>query len=92
MNEIERLYRGLFRPIETAKPDSEEYHEAVHQLSDITEKMEEILDGEQKKLWNDYLDATTIATDAYNLAFYRQGMAFGVRLLLELFSIDLGDE
>ena len=92
MNVIERLYRGRFDPIESTRPDSEEYREAIRKLSDINEELPQLLNGEQKKLWDAYQDATTIATDAYNLAFYRQGMAFGVRLLLELFSIDLGDE
>ena len=55
-------------------------------ITTIINKLESQLTGEQRETLAAYKREDAVVTDLYNLEFYRAGVQFGVRLLLEVLS------
>ena len=85
MSEIERIYRGLLHPVDTVKPDSEEFRSAQAASYDLSDRLEQSLSEEQKDMWEGFLDSGSTVHELYALESYRAGVVFGVRLALEIF-------
>ena len=85
MSEIECIYRGLLHPVDTVKPDSEEFRSAQAASYDLSDRLEQSLSEEQKALWEGFLDSGSTVHELYALESYRTGVVFGVRLALEIF-------
>ena len=85
MSEIERIYRGLLHPVDTVKPDSEEFRSAQAASYDLSDKLEQSLSEEQNGLWEGFLDSSSAVHELYALESYRAGIVFGARLALEIF-------
>ena len=86
MNIIDELFSGNIRPAEDPLPSAEEFQTAQKVAFAIEEKLEQTLTADQKADWNAYLNSRITLTDEYCRAFFRKGMVFGMKLMLEVLS------
>lgn len=86
MSLIDDIYNGAYYPSEQVKPDSESFLEHAACAEKLAGQIERLLTAEQREALDAYKSEAAIVTDLYNLAFYRAGVQFGIRLLLEALS------
>ena len=83
MSVIDDIYNGEFYPAEQVKPDSELFRLHSSNMDALAKTLSETLTEEQRGLLDAYKSEWSMVTDLYNLEFYRAGVRFGVRFLLE---------
>ena len=81
---IDEIFSGNIRPAEDPLPTTDSFQTAQKVAFAIEQRVEETLSVEQKLHWNAYLNARMELTDEYCRAFYRKGVIFGIRLMLEV--------
>ena len=85
MSVIDDIYNGVYYPLEQVKPTSEALKEHAASAERFSNKLASQLTGEQRETLAAYKREDAVVTDLYNLEFYRAGVQFGVRLLLEAY-------
>ena len=83
MSLIEDIYNGEYYPAEQVKPDSEAFFEHTARAEELCGQLERLLTAQQREALETYEDEAAIVTDLYNLEFFRSGIRFGIRLILE---------
>ena len=86
MNIIDELFSGNIRPADDPLPSTEEFQTAQKVAFAIEEKLEQTLTADQKADWNAYLNSRITLTDEYCRAFFRKGLVFGRKVMLEVLS------
>ena len=86
MSVIDDIYNGAYYPLEQVKPASEAFKEHVASAERFSNKLESQLTEQQRETLAAYKREDAVVSDLYNLEFYRAGVQFGVRLLLEALS------
>lgn len=81
---IDEIFSGNIRPAEDPLPSTDSFQTAQKVAVAIEQRVEETLTAEQKPHWNAYLNARLVLTDEYCRAFYRKGVIFGIRLMMEV--------
>lgn len=83
MSVIDDIYNGDLYPSEQVTPDSAPFREHSRNAEELSGRLQSALTGEQLGLLEAYKSEAAMVTDLYNLEFYRAGVKFGIRLLLE---------
>lgn len=83
MSVIDAIYNGEYYPSEQVTPDSTIFAEHAANAQRLSGQLEALLSAEQRDALDAYKSEAAVVTDLYNLEFYRAGVQFGVRLLLE---------
>ena len=83
MSVIDDIYNGAYYPSEQVKPDSAAFMEHAAAAERLSRQLECLLSAEQRGVLDEYKSESAMVTDLYNLEFYRAGVKFGIRLLLE---------
>ena len=83
MSVIDDIYNGAYYPAELVKPDSDAFREHLQKAEALSGRLARALDEEQNGILDEFKEESAIVTDLYNLEFYRAGVKFGIRLLLE---------
>lgn len=86
MSVIDDIYNGDLYPSEQVKPDSAAFKEHSGNAEELSHRLRNALAVEQLGILEAYKSEAAMVTDLYNLEFYRAGVKFGVRLLLEALS------
>ena len=86
MSVIDAIYNGEYYPSEQVTPDSAIFAEHAANAQRLSERLEALLSAEQRDALDAYKSEAAVVTDLYNVEFYRAGVQFGVRLLLEALS------
>jgi len=80
---IDDIYNGELYPAEQVKPCSDAFHAHAEIVERLSERLESLLNEEQRGVLEEYKSETAMVTDLYNLEFYRAGVKLGIQLLLE---------
>jgi hypothetical protein len=83
MSVIDDIYNGDLYPSEQVKPDSIAFKEHSGNAEELSRRLQNALAGDQLGILEAYKSEAAMVTDLYNLEFYRAGVKFGIRLLLE---------
>ena len=83
MSVIDDTYNGAYYPAELVKPDTDAFREHLQKAEALSGRLARMLNEEQGGVLDEFKEETAIVTDLYNLEFYRAGVKFGIRLLLE---------
>ena len=83
MSVIDDIYNGAYYPAELVKPDSDAFREHLQKAEALSGRLARAMDEEQNGIMDEFKEESAIVTDLYNLEFYRAGVKFGIRLLLE---------
>ena len=83
MSVIDDIYNGAYYPAELVRPDSDAFREHLQKAEALSGRLARALDEEQNGILDEFKEESAIVTDLYNLEFYRAGVKFGIRLLLE---------
>lgn len=83
MSVIDDIYNGAYYPAELVKPDSDAFREHLQKAEALSGRLARALNEEQNGILDEFKEESAIVTDLYNLEFYRAGVKFGIRLLLE---------
>ena len=86
MSLIDDIYNGAYYPLEQVKPASEAFKEHADSAERLSCLLESQLTEQQRETLAAFKREDAVVTDLYNLEFYRAGVQFGVRLLLEALS------
>lgn len=92
MSIIDKIYNGDYYPAEEIKPDSDSFRKHSSTVQALSTQLKSILSKEQFSLFEEYMCEVALVTDLYNLEFYRAGVQFGVRLILEALCEKKGPE
>jgi len=84
MSVIDDIYNGDLYPSEQVKPDSAAFKEHSSNAEELSHRLQNALAKEQLGILEAYKSEAAMVTDLYNLEFYRAGVKFGIRLLLEV--------
>ena len=87
MSVIDDIYNGAYYPAELVKPDSDAFREHLQKAETLSGRLARALDEEQNGILDEFKEESAIVTDLYNLEFYRAGVKFGIRLLLEALDV-----
>ena len=88
MSVIDDIYNGAYYPAELVRPDSDAFREHLQKAEALSGRLARALDEEQNGILDEFKEESAIVTDLYNLEFYRAGVKFGIRLLLEALDED----
>ena len=83
MSLIDDIYSGDVYPAEQVNPVSDAFREHSRKAEDLYGRLNTSLDEEQRGLLDGYRYESAAAADLCDLEFYRAGVQFGVRLILE---------
>ena len=86
MSLIDDIYNGAYYPLEQVKPSSEAFKEHAASVERLSCQLESRLTEEQRETLAAYRREDALVSDLYNLEFYRAGVQFGIRLVLEVLS------
>lgn len=86
MSLVDDIYNGAYYPLEQVKPASEAFKEHADSAERFSNELESQLTEEQRETLAAYKREDAVVTDLYNLEFYRAGVQFGIRLMLEALS------
>ncbi|MEG2719923.1 MAG: hypothetical protein RR914_01220 [Oscillospiraceae bacterium] len=84
MSIFEKLYNGEIYVAENSVPRTDEYKNAAHKLSEISEILEKSLDEKQLKILRDYQTKTSANENLLQINIYRQGVIFGFEMAQEI--------
>ena len=84
MSLIDDIYNGAYYPLEQVKPASEAFKEHADCVERLSVELESQLTEEQRETLASYRREDAVVSDLYNLEFFRAGVKFGIRLLLEV--------
>lgn len=86
MSIIEQIYNGNYYPAEDITPDSDAFHEHSKATEALALQLQSFLTEMQIQVLDEYKTESALVTDLYNLEYYRTGVEFGVRVILEAIS------
>lgn len=87
---LSELYHGNINPVAKSVVQGSAYQKAMHQLSDIEERLMAQLDAEQKKLLQDFVSAQGNLNLISGEERFTDGFRMGARMMLEIFEKDDG--
>ena len=87
---LSELYHGNINPVAKSVVQGSAYQKAMHQLSDIEERLMAQLDAEQKKLLQDFVSAQGNLNLISGEERFTDGFRMGSRMMLEIFESDDG--
>ena len=87
---LSELYHGNLNPVAKSVVQGSAYQKAMHQLSDIEEKLMARLDEEQQKLLQDFISAQGELNYISGEERFTDGFRMGSRMMLEIFESDDG--
>lgn len=87
MSFFQKLYEGMYAPIDEEKPDSDEFKEQWTILSDAEDELRKSFDEEQLKLFERHQKAQIEIESMLHVQIFEQGFRVGVE-----FQKDYGEE
>lgn len=88
MDFLKELYFGNIDPCELPPWDSKEYRKALHVFSECEDKLQEVLTGEEEKLFMKMMDAHNILLSSASVDNFKRGFRFAVQMLVCCFGDD----
>lgn len=88
---LERLYYDGIMPRERCCPRKKDYHDTMQLCDTVEQEFISLLSKEQKSMFQDYKEYATRLTTMENAENYIQGMAMGVRITAEAFTLEDGE-
>ena len=86
MSIIDQIYNGGYYPAEDIKPTTDSFREHSKAAEALADRLQSFLTLEQAQVLDEYKTEAALVTDIYNLEYYRAGVEFGIRLILEAVS------
>jgi len=83
MGIIDELYHGELYPAEKIIPRTERYAEARKGAVQLSQDLQRKLTPEQFELYEQYCTANAVMVDEMHCECFRQGVIFGVKMMLE---------
>ena len=83
MSIIDQIYNGNYYPAEDVTPNSDSFREHTKAAEALAVQLQSFLTEEQAQVLDEYKTETALVTDLYNVEYYRAGVEFGVRVILE---------
>ena len=83
MSLMDDIYNGVYDPSEQVKPRSKAFLEHSRQANLLAARLDGTLTEEQRLLLDEYKTEAAIVENLYDMEFFRAGVKFGIRLLLE---------
>jgi len=87
---LEEFYYGNLNPNERSFIKDSAYSQAVRTISENEEKLTELLEGKEKKLLLDLINAQSIADGTTAVESFIQGFRLGARIVIEIMSDEDG--
>lgn len=87
---LEELYFGNLTPSDQSFIIDSAYGRAVHTKSDNEDKLTEVLDGEEKKLLLDLVNAQSVVDGTTAVENFINGFRLGARIAIEVMSDEDG--
>lgn len=87
---LEELYFGNINPNEQQFIRGTEFEKAMRSLSDSENKLTDLLDGKEKKLFLDLVNAQGIINGTTSVESFINGFRLGARITLEIMSDEDG--
>lgn len=87
---LSELYHGNINPVAKSVVQGSAYQKAMHQLSDMEEKLMAQLDAEQQKLLQDFVSAQGELNYISGEERFTDGFRMGAKFMLEIFEKDDG--
>jgi len=84
MSLLDKLWNGEYYPAENDVPDTDEYRDISHRLSEASEQLEHCLSDEQKALFYQYCELKNQCELLSNRKIYEDAVRFGAELILEI--------
>lgn len=82
-NIIEAIYDGELSPIEQIVAKDSYYREYMERQCEVNEKLQESLTGEQRHLFEDYLQRVNVTDSYIQRRIFCQGFKIGAQIILE---------
>ncbi len=92
MNILEELYYGNISPNEKSIREKSEYASYIGIVSDNEEKLSLYLDGEEKRLFDQLMDAQSNITNIEACERFIEGWKLGAQFMLDTFLISRCDQ
>lgn len=83
---LEEFYYGNLNPNERSFIKDSTYSQAVRTISEKEEKLTELLEGKEKQLLLDLINAQSIADGTTAVESFIQGFRLGARIAIEIMS------
>ena len=83
MSIIDQIYNGNYYPAEDITPNSDSFREHTKAAEALAIQLQSFLTEEQAQVLDEYKTETALVIDLYNVEYYRAGLEFGVRVILE---------
>lgn len=87
---LSELYHGNINPVAKSIVQGSAYQKAMHQLSDLEEKLRAQLDEDQKKLLEDFITAQGELNYISGEERFTDGFRTGAKIILEIFEKEDG--
>ena len=81
---LEELYYGNINPNEKQFIKNTDFDKAMHALSQNEDKLTELLDGKEKKLFLEFVNAQSIINGTTSVESFINGFRLGARIALEI--------
>ena len=91
MDFIEELYYGYINPNETRIKPTLEYTKAAKLFCDNEKQLTQSLSGNDLKLFNDMLKASSEITGFTEIEKFKLGFRLGVRMMCDCFNYDINE-
>ena len=86
---LERLFYDGIMPREKCCPEKKDYHDTMKLCDTVEQEFAALLSKDEAKMFQDYKEYASSLTTMENAESFMQGMALGIRLTAEAFT--LGD-
>lgn len=87
---LEEFYYGNLNPNERSFIKDSAYSQAVRTISENEEKLTELLEGKEKQILLDLINAQSIADGTTAVESFIQGFRLGARIAIEIMSDEHG--
>lgn len=87
---LEEFYYGNLNPNERSFIKDSAYSQAVRTISENEEKLTELLEGKEKQILLDLINAQSIADGTTAVESFIQGFRLGARIAIEIMSDEDG--
>ena len=87
---LEEFYYGNLNPNERSFIRDSDYSQAIRTISENEEKLIELLEGKEKKLLLDLINAQSIADGTTAVESFIHGFRLGARIAIEIMSDEDG--
>ncbi|MCD8148332.1 MAG: hypothetical protein LUE92_01965 [Clostridiales bacterium] len=84
---MDLLYRGLINPLETVRPQDEQFLKGEEKANDLYEDLLSRLNGKDQKQLEELRDTLCINQGYEEEERFRYGLALGVMLMQEIYEI-----